>query len=247
MLCPPTLFHGDGVRFMAQMADGAEADCLVTDPPYLLTSGGQGEPRAASKNHRSTKASRMSGKFDASNYNNDGKIVDCTLKWSDWLDTAHAALTPDADAYIMSNDKNLIPAGVACLDAGFRVHNILVWEKGNAIPNRWYMKNVEFIIYAFKGRARPINKKSSQQKIRCLLPKDGRHPTEKPVTLMRHYIENSTNPGDIVLDPFMGSGTTGVAAMLAGRNFVGCEQDAAHFAIAEQRITQAFNAASHRE
>ncbi|MBB4859441.1 site-specific DNA-methyltransferase (adenine-specific) [Novosphingobium chloroacetimidivorans] len=67
----------------------------------------------------------------------------------------------------------------------------------------------------------------------------GAHPTQKPVALMRYLIETFTNPGDVVLDNCMGSGTTGVASIAAGRQFIGIEQDAAYFNIAHERITGA--------
>ena len=65
------------------------------------------------------------------------------------------------------------------------------------------------------------------------------HPTQKPISLYSKWIELFTNPGDTVLDPFMGSGTTGVACMKLGRNFIGIEKDAGYFKIAERRIAEA--------
>lgn len=74
------------------------------------------------------------------------------------------------------------------------------------------------------------------------LPNKGfvtQHPTQKPLPLMRWIVENYTKPNDLIFDPFMGSGTTGVAALQLGRNFIGCELDPAYFAIAKQRIENA--------
>ena len=73
---------------------------------------------------------------------------------------------------------------------------------------------------------------------------ESEHPTEKPVLLMKHYIENSTQPGDTVMDPFMGSGTTGVAAVMAGRKFIGIERDPRWFETAAARIEQALSDSS---
>lgn len=70
-------------------------------------------------------------------------------------------------------------------------------------------------------------------------PRDRSHPNEKPVSMMRHFIQLHTKPGDVVLDPFMGSGTTGVAAVELGRSFIGVELDEDHFATAERRIREA--------
>lgn len=71
------------------------------------------------------------------------------------------------------------------------------------------------------------------------LPEDRFHPTQKPVALMKWVLENYTNPGDTIFDPFMGSGTTGVACMQTGRKFIGCEIDEKYFAIAKKRIEDA--------
>ena len=70
-------------------------------------------------------------------------------------------------------------------------------------------------------------------------PETRYHPTQKPIEVMRWIIENYTNVGETILDPFLGSGTTGVAAMLTGRKFIGIELDETYFAIAEQRIAKA--------
>ncbi len=104
----------------------------------------------------------------------------------------------------------------------------LIWSKLNAVPT---MADFEM---AWTNIDKPANLIS--------LPV-GRvnfgHPTEKPLTLMRWCIENYTQPGDTVFDPFMGSGTTGVACMQLGRNFIGCEIDPTYYAIAERRIRDA--------
>jgi site-specific DNA-methyltransferase (adenine-specific) len=101
------------------------------------------------------------------------------------------------------------------------------------------MKNVEFVAYLWKGNARTINNPSSKQLIRAPQVDETKHPTEKPVGLCRHYIENSSAPGDLVLDPFMGSGTTVVAALRAGRRAVGVEQDPQWFDVACRRVERA--------
>ena len=102
------------------------------------------------------------------------------------------------------------------------------------------MKNCEYTLFLRKGAAFPIKNMGSktvhkfQNPIGCKL-----HPTEKPVGLMQLYIENSSNPEDTVLDPFMGSGTTGVAAANTGRRFIGIEMDVGYFTAASARIRTA--------
>jgi site-specific DNA-methyltransferase (adenine-specific) len=106
--------------------------------------------------------------------------------------------------------------------------------------NRWYMKNLEFTLYLWKGRARTINNPSSKQLLRGGIEKESGHPTEKPVHLMAEYIANSSMRGQTILDPFMGSGTTGVACAQLGRRFIGIEIDEAFFDIACERVEDAY-------
>ncbi len=123
--------------------------------------------------------------------------------------------------------------------SGFRLHNILVWGKNNCTPNRWYMKNVEFILFLYKGKAFPINNFSSKQLLSFtnISGKKKLHPTEKPVDLLKVLISNSSKINQTVLDPFMGSGSTGVAAMNLNRKFVGIEIDSKYFTIAQGRLS----------
>lgn len=124
-------------------------------------------------------------------------------------------------------------------DEGFKFHNLLVWDKVTGTPNRWYMKNCEFTGLFYKGPAQAINDCGSMSLIRYPHQDESEHPTEKPVSLMEHYILNSTQPGQLVIDPFMGSGSTGVAAVRAGRAFIGIELDEGHFNTALGRIRYA--------
>jgi site-specific DNA-methyltransferase (adenine-specific) len=123
---------------------------------------------------------------------------------------------------------------------GFAYQNTLVWDKGNVTPNRYYMGACEFILMLKKGKSRTINNPSCSNILR-VKNKVGKkyHPTEKPVELMRILIENSTDTGDMVLDPFMGSGSTGVACINADRNFIGIELDEQYFNVAQDRINNA--------
>lgn len=201
------------------------ANLLLTDPPYRLTSGGH--------------AGEMRGKLDPSRYANDGGIVPCDIEWNEWPSMAFAALADDADAYAMADSKNIWAAHDAMVAGGFRFHNLLAWDKTTATANRWYMKNCEFVWYGWKGTPRTITDAGSMQTIAIPAPKNTIHPTEKPVALMAHYIRNSTDASALVLDPFMGSGTTGVAAIECGRRFVGIEKNERFFDLAVERIKNA--------
>ena len=222
-----TLYHGDALEILPDI----EADLLVTDPPYELTSGG-GTP---------TDQKRLSGKFNPTSYANDGNIVLCDLNWSDFMLPMFNALKDGCHAYIMANNRHLANCENAALSAGFRFHNWLVWDKGNAVPNRWYMKNCEFTGFFFKGKAKYINDCGAKQLLYVPQESYGEHPTTKPVMLMRHYIEQSSTPGNIVLDPFMGSCATGAAAVQSGRKFIGIELEKRWFDLSVQRIQQEYS------
>lgn len=222
------IYCGDCMPLLADMAaNGFVADLVVTDPPYKLTSGGVSKEPG---HHRPMRGGWMK------NYSNDGKPVHCELEFSEWLPLAYKILRADADIYAMVNDKNLRDMLNAFVGAGFGIHNILVWNKKTATANRWYMKNCEFIVYGWKGKAATINNPSSMQLVTVPQIDETKHSTEKPVPLMEFFIKNSSKPGDLVVDPFAGSGSTGVAARNLGRNFVGIEIDWEYADISRRRL-----------
>jgi site-specific DNA-methyltransferase (adenine-specific) len=224
------LILGDITQILSKTQD--LYDCLVTDPPYRWnkTTGGRAK-NGPFKN-------RWQG-----NLKDHDNIVGASLKhnniaFSDWMPLAYQSLKARAHAYVFVNDKNLQDGLNAATAAGFRIHNVLCWRKNNCTPNRWYMKNIEFILFLYKGKAFKINNMGSNQDLAYIniSGKNKLHPTEKPVPLLKELIENSTQPGQTVLDPFMGSGSTGQAAIESGRKFVGIELDPVYFAVAENRF-----------
>ena len=220
------LYHGDALKILPVLIEeGLQADCLVSDPPYLLTSGGATE-------------GGMHERLGGAGYNNGGHLVACDLDWTDFMPLFHAALGR-GHAYVMANNRNVQAMLNAAQAAEFEFHNLLVWDKVTATPNRWYMKNCEFTGLFYKGKARAINDCASMSCIRQPHTDESNHPTEKPVSLMQHYITNSTEPGGLVIDPFMGSGSTGVAALKSGRRFVGIELEKSHFRESARRIEEA--------
>ena len=137
----------------------------------------------------------------------------------------------------MTNTINLENYLAIARKVGFGLHSVLVWEKNNVTPSRWYMKNGEYTLFLRKGKAKTINNVGSKMVHRFdNIIGNKRHPTEKPVELMELYVGNSTKEGDIVLDCFMGSGSTGVACKNLNRNFIGIEIDENYFNIAKERI-----------
>jgi len=222
-----TLYLGDALAILPTLSP---ADLVVSDVPYSLTTGG------VSKSSKT-----MSGIFAAHNYANDGQLVMATVPFPEMMSALYASLKEDADCYVMANDKNVHPLTDAAFKAGFQLHNLLVWDKITPTANRWYMKNLEFTIYLWKGRARTINNPSSKQLLRGGIDKELGHPTEKPVYLMSENVSNSSNAGDTVVDPFMGSGTTGAACVQLGRKFIGIEVHEPFFEMAVTRLRAAYD------
>lgn len=214
------LILGNALGVLPSLSE--KADLVVTDPPYRLTSGGN-RPGA------------MGGKMAAAVYDNSGLLMD-VVEWADIGGPIYRALKPDADAYVMADDKNLFAAHGGFLGAGFKLHSLLTWDKITPSRTRYYMKDSEFTLYLWKGAARDIKNGGDKRITRMARPKGAVHPTQKPVELMAQYIANSSDVGDLVLDPFMGSGTTLVAAAKLGRRAVGIEKNPEHFEAACKRI-----------
>ncbi len=227
--------HAESIRGIFQSGDAVEImkrykaesfHCLLTDPPYRVISGGN-------KNTNAPKG--MLAK-------NDGKIFafnDVNLR--DWLTEAFRLLKEGAHAYVFTNFLNLQEVMKTMEDVGFKLHNLLVWQKNNATPNRWYMKNCEYVVLARKGKARAINGCGSMtvHQFNNIIGTKV-HETEKPLELLKYYIENSTSPNEWILDPFAGSGSTACAAIECGRRFLTMEIDPKYIGNIHQRIRNTF-------
>ena len=171
---------------------------------------------------------------------NDGKIFDYNdIRPEEWIPEVFRILKDQTQCYIMCNTINLESYLRICRETGFLLHNVLVWKKNNVTPSRWYMKNGEFTLFLRKGKAKTINNVGSKMvhDFPNILGNKS-HPTEKPPDLMKFYIENSSNPDDLICDPFMGTGAVGVAALESGRCFLGCDLDESYFNIAKHRLKE---------
>lgn len=222
-----TLYNGDMREIISTFAP---VDCVITDAPYKVSSGGFASNL------------QLEGGFGGwmKDYGNGGDIVECDIEWTDWLPLAFAALKDDKQAYFMTNGKNLSRAQGAAEVAGFDLHTILVWDKRAALPNKYYQNVTEFTLFMKKGKAFTIRVPASKNLVSLFQRDESPHPTEKPTGLMSTYISNSTWVGDTILDPFMGSGTTGVACAKMGRKFIGIELDPKYFDVACDRIRKAY-------
>lgn len=227
------LLKGNCLELMKDIPNES-IDLIVTDCPYHIVSGGctnvkrDDEPSGIfNRRNAFTQKNAKSGKlFD----NND-------IEFKEWLPDLFRILKNNSHCYIMINARNLKELQQEAENVGFKFQNILVWRKNNATPNRYYLNNCEFILMLRKGKARNINNMGTKNvlDIPNIIGKK-KHPTEKPVELMKILIENSSNKNDIVIDPFMGVGATGVACVNTNRKFIGIELDEKYFNIAKERI-----------
>lgn len=220
--------QGNSVELLKSL-DSDSIDLLVTDPPYKIITGGDSNGKNSTRPKGILSGNR--------------ELMKTIPNFDDWLPECYRVLKEGTHAYVMVNSTNLIEMSNAILKAGFKIHNVLVWHKNNCTPSQFYMKNCEYIVFCRKGKARYINNIGSSKTVHSFnnLIGDKKHPTEKPVALMRYYIENSSEVGDIVLDPFMGSGSTGVACVQSGRGFIGYEIEEVYYNIAELRLKIAGN------
>ena len=215
-----TLYCGDMTEVIKDLQ---KVDLIASDNPYPLTSGGKN-------------TGKMKGIFNPKVYNNNGHICRCDLQLDDWLPLCYDVLKPNSHAYFFANSKAVFNLYQSALDAGFDYHNILPWDKGNKLPNRWYMNCYEFVLMFKKGKAKAINNCGDSQKLDFPNPRNKDHPTQKPVRLFYELVANSSNPNDVVLDPFMGTGACGLASLELGRKFIGIEIEEEYFQKAVNKI-----------
>jgi len=161
------------------------------------------------------------------------------LKISDWIPEVYRVLKEDSHCYIFTNSLNMKEMLTEGEKAGFKLHNILVWEKNNCTPSQFYMKNCEYVLFFRKGKAKWINDIGGSKTVHKYNNIIGNkiHPTEKPVELLKLYISNSSNEGDIILDPFVGSGSTLKASKELNRKYIGYEIDEEYYDVALKNIS----------
>jgi site-specific DNA-methyltransferase (adenine-specific) len=137
----------------------------------------------------------------------------------------------------MVNGANLKNLQTEAEKVGFAFQNLLVWDKGNATPNKYYMGAIEHILMLSKRPARNINDMGCKNIIRIHNAIGNKqHPTEKPVELMKVFIQQSSVTGNTVFDPFAGVGGVLVAAKQLKRRFIGCDLCKAYCDIANSRL-----------
>jgi modification methylase len=243
-----TIIEGDCVEAMKALPDGC-IDLIFADPPYNLQLGGDLHRPDNSKVSAVDNDWDQIGDFDAYD------LFSCA-----WLEEARRVLKPNGALWTIGSYHNIFRVGSFLQDMGFWIMNDVIWRKSNPMPNfkgTRFTNAHETLIWAAKTKtARPTFNYAAmkalndgvQMRSDWTLPicagaerlknKEGKkaHPTQKPESLLHRVLLATTNPGDVVLDPFFGTGTTGAVAKKLGRHFIGLEADPGYAEVARKRI-----------
>lgn len=232
------IFNDDCLNVLKTF-DDESIDLCITDCPYKIVSGGC--TNGAYGNCGGILKKDIQKNSDENiEYTRQGKLFKHNdIKFSEWLPELFRVMKNNSHIYIMINARNLCELQTEAEKAGFKFQNILIWDKGNSTPNRYYLNSYEMILMLRKGNAKNINNMGTKNLISVKnIIGNKKHPTEKPVELLKILIENSSNENDTVLDLFMGSGSTGQACKETNRNFIGIEIDEKYFETAKERIVE---------
>jgi len=210
-----TIYHGDAYALLPEIV----ADAVVTDPPYgLMVHGGKVQMRG-------------SGVADDLDYGDWDRSVD-----HGWI----ALLPPSVSSLVSFHDTKQATAIVeAARNAGFRLKNFAFWDKGDGgiNPRGSFVNAVEEAVYCVRG-GKWHGTGADPNIFRYRRSPTPFHPTQKPEAVMAWLIQRTTAPGACVLDPFMGSGSTLVAAKHRGRRAIGIEREERYCAVAASRLAQ---------
>lgn len=226
------IFNEDNLIVLKNM-EKESVDLVVTDPPYNI-----------SRDNNFTSMGRSGIDFGQWDKNAD---------LFSWILQLNRIVKKNGSVFIFNDWKNLGDISRVLDENGFETKDVVRWVKNNPMPrnrDRRYVVDYEFGIWAVKKGSKWVfnrqNDSYDRPEIKSgLTPKSekkwGTHPTQKPVFVMEEIIQRHSNEGDVIFDPFMGSGSTGVAAINTGRDFIGVELDNNYFEIAKNRIAEVKN------
>lgn len=240
------IYHEDAFNVMRRILEKYKNGCfdlVFVDPPYFLSNNG-----FTCKNGKV--ASVNKGIWDKSYGLTHNLAV-----YEEWLRLCYALLKPHGTIWVCGTFHNIYLLGYLLQTSGYYILNNITWEKPNPPPNlscRFFTHSTETLIWAKKEKKAKhtfnyelMKNQNNNRQMKCVwrisppskLEKQfGKHPTQKPLALLERCILSSSKEGDLIFDPFMGSATTGVAAINNARKFVGCEQEKEFFQLAKQRM-----------
>lgn len=226
--------QGDCLELMKNIPDKS-IDLVVTDPPYLIEN-----TKAGGKSKLAKSIQKMNDEIESSSLTKgfDVKILNEIVR-----------VMKNINIYIWCNHKQIPMYFDYFVKERKCSFDILIWNKTNATPlfNNKYLTDKEYCLYFRKrGLCKPKSYNDAKtvfyQPINAKDKKKYGHPTIKPLNIIETIIKNSSNSEDIILDPFLGSGTTAVAAVNTNRHYIGFELDSDYFNIACERLNAAENA-----
>jgi len=249
------IYNNDCIEILNKKIDENSIDLIFADPPYNLSGNGL-----------KWKGNKTGGDWYMVNEEWDKMTAPEYMQFTrKWIRGCGKALKKTGSIYIACSYHNISEVMIVLKQLDFKINNIITWYKTNAMPNmtkRVFTHSTEFVVWAIKGsgwtfnyeKIKEINpekqKDGSRKQMRDVwsLPlvqgkerlrgKDGRalHPTQKPEEMLKRIIIASSNEGDLVLDPFLGSGTTVVVAEQLKRNWIGIEINKKYVEFAKKRI-----------
>ncbi|CAM4150944.1 site-specific DNA-methyltransferase [Erysipelothrix inopinata] len=240
------LMHGDSLKLLKKIEQNS-VDMIFADPPYFLSNGG---------------ITVQSGKMVSVNKGewDEGMSLEERHKFNrKWIRMCKNVLKDDGTIWISGTMHNIYSIGMALELEGFSIINNITWEKSNPPPNlacRSFTHSTETILWA---RKQLTSKKKGKHQFNYSVMKKinggkqmkdvwtfsttpqrekkcGKHPTQKPIAVLERIVLASTNKNDVVLDPFNGSGTTGIVCSMLGRRYIGIEQESEYIELTVNRL-----------
>ena len=237
------LFLGDSFSVLEKL-EPESIDMVFADPPYFLSNDG---------------ITCHAGRMVSVNKGDWDKVSSVDEKHEfnrAWIRLCKRVLTQNGTIWISGTLHNIYSIGMALEQEGFKIINNITWQKTNPPPNlacRCFTHSTETILWAQKDEKKAkhffnyqlMKEQNGGKQMKdvwtgTLTPpkekKYGNHPTQKPLYLLERIVEASTNPGDLVLDPFCGSSTTGVAALSLGRKYIGIDNEKKYLDLSVKRL-----------
>lgn len=232
------LYNDDSLEILERIPENS-VDMIFADPPYMLSNDG-----FTCQNGRMVSVNK--GKWDrSSGFDEDMKFHEA------WISACRRVLKPDGTIWISGTYHSIYQCGFLLQKLNFHMLNDITWFKPNASPNlscRFFTASHETVLWARKDKngkhtfnydemkngnfpEDKMKKDNTQMRSVWSIPTPpqsekefGKHPTQKPLALLKRIVAASTNPGDVIIDPFNGAGTTGIASLcLGGRSYIGIE------------------------
>ena len=241
-----TLILGDTFQVLKTM-ESESVDLIFADPPYFLSNDGISCSGGKQVSVNKGDWDKSFSLYDKHEFNRK------------WISECHRILKRDGSIWISGTFHNIYSVGMALEEENFKIINNITWQKTNPPPNlacRCFTNSTETILWAQKNDKKAhhvfhyadMKEENGGKQMKDVWTgsltkpsekKFGKHPTQKPIYLLDRIIRASSNPLDVVLDPFCGSSTTGVAAKHLGRRYIGIDSSAEYIELSKRRLENA--------